>query len=71
MITARTKHLGAKTNFLKENVELGVIKMIYCPTDKKNADICTKALAPNKFNYFKAQMNLREGGVLERVTKFT
>ena len=40
----RTKHIGERHHFLRDNVEKGAICMKFCKTEDQIADICTKAL---------------------------
>jgi hypothetical protein len=42
---ARTKHIMNKYHFLKQLIETGIIRLVYCPTDRMIADILTKPLA--------------------------
>jgi hypothetical protein len=41
---ARIKHMELKNCYIRENVEQGVIRLVYCPTELMIADIMTKAL---------------------------
>jgi hypothetical protein len=43
-VTSRTKHIGVKTSFLREQINLGNLQMVYCETKEMVADIFTKAL---------------------------
>jgi hypothetical protein len=44
----RMKHLDLRYYWLRDEVEQGVISMIYCPTERMPADILTKALPLGK-----------------------
>jgi hypothetical protein len=46
---ARTKHIDIRYHFIREKIENGTLKVIYCPTSEMTADILTKALAAFKF----------------------
>lgn len=44
---ARIKHMEIKTHFIRENIENGIVKLVYCPTELMIADVLTKPL-PSK-----------------------
>ena len=46
---SRAKHIDMRYFFVKERVEDGTFKMVYCPTDKMLADMLTKPLPPDTF----------------------
>ena len=62
---ARTKHIDIRFHFIRHSVEMGVFKLIYCPTDDMVADILTKALPGWKVKAHTAALGLRSacGGV--------
>ena len=45
---SRTKHIDIQHHFVREHVEKGKIKLVYCQTEEMVADILTKALAKVK-----------------------
>nr|GEY93203.1 hypothetical protein [Tanacetum cinerariifolium] len=47
----RTKHLAVRYHFIKEHVEKGTFELYFVKTDYQLADIFTKALPVDKFNY--------------------
>nr|GFB66500.1 copia protein [Tanacetum cinerariifolium] len=47
----RTKHIAVRYYFIKEHVENGTIKLYFVKTDYQLADIFTKALPADRFNY--------------------
>nr|GEW98033.1 retrovirus-related Pol polyprotein from transposon TNT 1-94 [Tanacetum cinerariifolium] len=49
---SRTKHIAVRYYFIKEHVEKGTIKLYFVKTDYQLADIFTKALLIDRFNYF-------------------
>ena len=49
------KHCARRYHFVKGYVERGDIKLEYIPTAKNIADMYTKPLAKNKFDYFRKQ----------------
>nr|GEW93776.1 retrovirus-related Pol polyprotein from transposon TNT 1-94 [Tanacetum cinerariifolium] len=48
---SRTKHIDVRYHFIKEHVEKGVIKLYFVKTDYQLADLFTKALPVDRFNY--------------------
>ena len=47
-LKSRSKHTDIRYQNVKESVENGLIKLIYCETDKNIADCLTKVLGPTK-----------------------
>nr|GFB41250.1 hypothetical protein [Tanacetum cinerariifolium] len=48
---SRTKHIAVRYHFIKEHVEKGTIVLYFVKTDYQLADIFTKALPADRFNY--------------------
>nr|GEZ86344.1 copia protein [Tanacetum cinerariifolium] len=48
---SRTKHIAVRYHFIKEHVEKGTIELYFIKTDYQLADIFTKALPADHFNY--------------------
>nr|GEV39103.1 hypothetical protein [Tanacetum cinerariifolium] len=48
---SRTKHIAVRYHFIKEHVEKGMIELYFVKTDYQMADLFTKALAVDRFNY--------------------
>ncbi|GJS50764.1 retrovirus-related pol polyprotein from transposon TNT 1-94, partial [Tanacetum coccineum] len=48
---ARTKHIAVRYQFIKEHVEKGTIELHFVKTDYQLADLFTKALPVDRFNY--------------------
>ena len=42
--TGRSKHIDVHTKYVNENVEDGVLKIVYVKSEEKDADIFTKNL---------------------------
>lgn len=40
----RTKHIDVKYKFIRKAVQEGIVKVVYCPTEKQLADLLTKGL---------------------------
>ena len=56
---SKLKHLELKYYFLKKVVEEERMNVEYCPTDEMIADVLTKALSRQKFEYFSARMGVK------------
>nr|GEU65568.1 retrovirus-related Pol polyprotein from transposon TNT 1-94 [Tanacetum cinerariifolium] len=48
---SRTKHIAVRYHFIKEHVEKRTIELYFVKTDYQLADIFTKALPADRFNY--------------------
>ncbi|GJX12956.1 retrovirus-related pol polyprotein from transposon TNT 1-94 [Tanacetum coccineum] len=48
---SRTKHIAVRYHFIKEHVEKGMIELYFVKTDYQLADLFTKALPVDRFNY--------------------
>nr|GEV98545.1 retrovirus-related Pol polyprotein from transposon TNT 1-94 [Tanacetum cinerariifolium] len=48
---SRRKHIAIRHHFIKEHVEKGTIELYFVKTDYQLADIFTKALPADRFNY--------------------
>nr|GEU52794.1 hypothetical protein [Tanacetum cinerariifolium] len=48
---SRTKHIAVRYHFIKEHVEKSTIELYFVKTDYQLADIFTKALPADRFNY--------------------
>nr|GEZ60317.1 retrovirus-related Pol polyprotein from transposon TNT 1-94 [Tanacetum cinerariifolium] len=59
---SRTKHIGVCYHFIKEHVEKGTIELYFVKTDYQLADIFTKALPADRFNYLVRRL-ARAGGI--------
>jgi hypothetical protein len=56
----RTKHIDVKYHFIRERIEEGTVKVIYCPTNEMKADILTKGIAAPQFKQLRDLLNLKE-----------
>nr|GEU34712.1 retrovirus-related Pol polyprotein from transposon TNT 1-94 [Tanacetum cinerariifolium] len=56
---SRTKHIAVCYHFIKEHVEKGMIELYFVKTDYQLADIFTKALPADRFNYPVRRLRMR------------
>nr|GEY55777.1 retrovirus-related Pol polyprotein from transposon TNT 1-94 [Tanacetum cinerariifolium] len=66
-----TKHIAVQNHFIKEHVEKGTIELYFVKTDYQLADIFTKALPLDKFNYLVRHLGMHSlcPQELDRLTK--
>nr|GEW09599.1 copia protein [Tanacetum cinerariifolium] len=55
---SRTKHIAVQYHFIKEHVEKGTIELYFVKTDYQLADIFTKALPMDRFNYLVRRLRM-------------
>jgi hypothetical protein len=63
---ARTKHIDVQYHFVRECVEMGKIKLVYCPTEDMVADALTKPLTKERFWTLIARMGLETLDVFKK-----
>ncbi|GJR87574.1 retrovirus-related pol polyprotein from transposon TNT 1-94 [Tanacetum coccineum] len=56
---SRTKHIAVRYHFIKEHVKNGTIELYFVKTDYQLADIFTKELPVDKFNYLVRRLGMR------------
>nr|GEU72717.1 copia protein [Tanacetum cinerariifolium] len=56
---SRTKHITVSYHFIKEHVEKGTIELYFVKTDYQLADLFTKALPADRFNYLVRLLGMR------------
>nr|GFA51001.1 hypothetical protein [Tanacetum cinerariifolium] len=56
---SRTKHIAVRYHFIKEHVEKGMIELYFVKTDYQLADMFTKALLADCFNYLVRRLGMR------------
>ncbi|GJV25470.1 hypothetical protein Tco_1378165 [Tanacetum coccineum] len=56
---SRTKHIAVCYHFIKEPVEKGTIELYFVKTDYQLADLFTKALPVDRFNYLVHRLGMR------------
>nr|GFC23516.1 retrovirus-related Pol polyprotein from transposon TNT 1-94 [Tanacetum cinerariifolium] len=68
---SRTKHIAVRCHFIKEHVEKGTIELYFVKTNYQLADIFTKALPTDRFNYLVHRLGMRSLSPkeLERLAK--
>ncbi|GKC42599.1 retrovirus-related pol polyprotein from transposon TNT 1-94 [Tanacetum coccineum] len=68
---SRTKHIVVRYHFIKEHVEKGTIELYFVKTDYQLADLFTKALPVDRFNYLVCRLGMRNLSPreLERLAK--
>lgn len=59
----RTKHIARKHHFIRDAVEDKEIDVIYCRTEDQVADIFTKALPKDKFEYFRELLGVKKQSI--------
>nr|GEU47902.1 Gag-Pol polyprotein [Tanacetum cinerariifolium] len=56
---SRTKHIAVRYHFIKEHVEKGMIELYFVKTDYQLADLFTKSLPVDRFNYLVRRLGMR------------
>ena len=57
-LNSRNKHIDIRKCFIKQHIDQKNIKLIYIESENNIADMFTKFLSKNIFNYFKEKMNM-------------
>ncbi|KAM1197550.1 hypothetical protein ACFX2I_009121 [Malus domestica] len=55
----KTKHIDRRYHFIKDALQEGIIDLIYCPTEEQIANIFTKPLAKDRFNYLRNLLGVK------------
>ena len=55
----KTKHIDRRYHFIKDALQEGVIDLLYCPTNEQVADIFTKVLTNDRFNYLRDLLGVK------------
>ncbi|GKA83730.1 hypothetical protein Tco_0805325 [Tanacetum coccineum] len=68
---SRTKHIAVRYHLIKEHIEKGMTELYFVKTDYQLADIFTKALPVDMFNYLVCRLDMRSLSPqeLERLAK--
>nr|GEW96925.1 retrovirus-related Pol polyprotein from transposon TNT 1-94 [Tanacetum cinerariifolium] len=56
---SRTKHIAVRYHFIKEHMEKGTIELYFVKMDYQLADLFTKALPADRFNYLVRRLGMR------------
>nr|GEX61400.1 hypothetical protein [Tanacetum cinerariifolium] len=56
---SRTKHIDVRYHFIKEKVEKGIVEFFFVGTEYQLADLFTKALLEERFNYLVRRLGMR------------
>ncbi|BBG92676.1 multidrug resistance-associated protein 9, partial [Prunus dulcis] len=65
----RTRHISRRFHFIRDALQNGEIDLLYCRTGEQNADIFTKALARNRFEYLRSKLGIISAKHLEGSVK--
>ena len=49
----RSKHIDVRYHFIRSEVDAGIVKLLYVPSEENIADLFTKPLSKNKMEKFK------------------
>nr|GFC17303.1 retrovirus-related Pol polyprotein from transposon TNT 1-94 [Tanacetum cinerariifolium] len=56
---SRTKHIDVRYHFIKEKVEKGIVELFFVGTEYQLADLFTKALPVERFQYLVRRLDMR------------
>nr|GEV15805.1 retrovirus-related Pol polyprotein from transposon TNT 1-94 [Tanacetum cinerariifolium] len=56
---SRTKHINVRYHFIKEKVEKGIVELFFVRTEYQLADMFTKALPVERFQYLVRRLGMR------------
>ncbi|XP_048427898.1 uncharacterized mitochondrial protein AtMg00810-like [Pyrus x bretschneideri] len=54
----KTRHINKRFHFIRDALQDGEIDLLYCKTEEQTADIFTKALARDQFEYLRRKLGL-------------
>ena len=61
----KTRHISRKFHFIRDTIQENEIELVYCKSEEQMADILTKALPKEKFNYFREMLRVKSVASLE------
>nr|GFB66951.1 retrovirus-related Pol polyprotein from transposon TNT 1-94 [Tanacetum cinerariifolium] len=56
---SRTKHIDVRYHFIKEKVKQGIVELFFVGTEYQLADLFTKALPVERFQYLVGRLGMR------------
>ncbi|GJW73757.1 hypothetical protein Tco_0133127 [Tanacetum coccineum] len=59
VLHSRTKHIVVRYHFIKEQVERGIVELYFVRTEYQLADMFTKALSHERFEYLVIRLGMR------------
>ncbi|GKF70601.1 hypothetical protein Tco_0203658, partial [Tanacetum coccineum] len=59
MQQSRIKHIVVRYHFIKEQVERGIVELYFVRTEYQLADMFTKALSQERFEYLVGRLGMR------------
>ena len=57
---SRTRHIAIKHHFIREAIEEGEVELNFCRSEEQRADILTKALPKEKFQFLREALGVQE-----------
>ncbi|KAI5338419.1 hypothetical protein L3X38_017690 [Prunus dulcis] len=61
----KTRHINRRFHFIRDALQNGEIDLLYCKTKEQTADIFTKALAKDHFEYLRRKLGVISAKHLE------
>ncbi|CAL8075079.1 unnamed protein product [Prunus armeniaca] len=61
----KTRHINRKFHFIRDALQNGEIDLLYCKTEEQTADIFTKALPRDRFEYLRRKLGVISAKHLE------
>ncbi|KAI5334710.1 hypothetical protein L3X38_024843 [Prunus dulcis] len=65
----RSKHIKRKFHFIRDAIQEDVIELLYCKGEEQIADIFTKALPKDRFDYLRRMLGVKSANTLEGSVK--
>nr|GEU41271.1 hypothetical protein [Tanacetum cinerariifolium] len=62
---SKTKHIAVRYHFIKEHIEKGTIELYFIKTDYQLANLFSKALSVDRFNYLVCRLGMRSLSPIE------
>ena len=57
---SRTRHIAIKHHFIREAIEEGKVELNFCRSEEQIADILTKALLKENFQFLREALRVQE-----------